>query len=53
MSKEIEKRTCPHCESSYKLLFDLDSTSGFPRFCPFCGSETYDEDLVTEDDIDE
>ena len=42
--KEVEKKTCPDCESSYKLLFDLDKTSGYPKFCPFCASEIYDED---------
>jgi hypothetical protein len=51
MSKEIEKKTCPHCESSYKLVYDLDGTSGYPKFCPFCSGEIYDdEDLLDVED---
>lgn len=53
MSKEVEKKVCQQCESSYKLLFDLDSTSGYPKFCPFCGCDTYDEDLEFGEEIDE
>lgn len=50
MSKEINKKTCRHCESTYKLVFDLDNTSGYPKFCPFCSSEIYDdEDEELED----
>lgn len=49
MSKEVEKKTCVHCESTYKLMFDLNETSGFPKFCPFCSSENYD----VKDDFEE
>jgi hypothetical protein len=52
MSKEVEKRTCPECESNYKLLYDLETTSGFPRFCPFCSAESYDTDRLLYDDED-
>ena len=49
--KEIEKRTCQYCESTYKILYSLDETSGQPKFCPICGSETYDdEDMKYGDD---
>lgn len=50
MTREVEKKTCPHCESSYKLVYDLDETSGYPKMCPFCGSEIYDEEYVEEDE---
>lgn len=50
MSKEVEKRTCQHCESSYKLLFDMAMTTGYPRFCPFCAEETYDDDVKYDED---
>jgi hypothetical protein len=50
MSKEIEKKTCPHCESTYKLVYDLDETSGYPKWCPFCTAEIYNEDELPEDD---
>jgi hypothetical protein len=50
MSKEVQKHTCQHCDSSYKLLFDLNTTSGFPRFCPFCSGETYDDDLISDEE---
>lgn len=55
MSKEINKKMCFSCESSYKLVFDLDETSGFPKFCPFCGDEVYnsedqpDNNNITDD----
>lgn len=52
MTREVKNHTCLHCESSYKLMFDLNATSGFPRFCCFCGEETYNEDLVPEEDDD-
>jgi len=47
-NKEVEKKECNYCESNYKLIFDLDETSGHPKFCPFCGEENYDD----EDDLD-
>jgi hypothetical protein len=50
MTKEIEKKTCNYCESDYKLMFELGKTSGFPKFCPFCGNETYDEDVPFDED---
>lgn len=46
MSKEIEKKTCPFCESNYKLIYNYEETSGSPRFCAFCGEEAYDEDAL-------
>ena len=53
MSKEIENKECNFCESNYKLSFDLNDTSGHPKFCPFCGEEAYDdEDFEDEDDIE-
>lgn len=52
MSKQIENKTCQVCESEYRLVYTLGDTSGFPKFCPFCGSDAYDED-ETEDDEDE
>jgi ribosome-associated toxin RatA of RatAB toxin-antitoxin module len=54
MSKEVKKHECFHCESIYKLLYDLNSTSGYPKFCPFCSAETYDdEDKFEGLEIDE
>jgi uncharacterized Zn-finger protein len=54
MSKEVDKKDCKYCESSYKLIYDLDDTSGHPKFCPFCGEENYDdEELDFDDDMDE
>lgn len=49
MPKEVEKHTCPYCESSYKILYDLEETNGHCRFCPFCASETYDDDIHFEE----
>lgn len=42
--KEIDKKNCPECDSIFKLMYDLDETSGFPKFCPFCAASIYDED---------
>jgi hypothetical protein len=50
MSKEVDKKTCNDCESSYKLMYDLNTTSGYPKLCPFCGSEIYDQDEPEENE---
>lgn len=46
MGKEVDRKTCPACESVYRLTFSLESTSGFPKFCPFCGSDAYDDEEI-------
>lgn len=48
--KEVEKKVCDDCESHYKILFDLHTTCGSPKFCPFCGCETYDNENKFEYD---
>ena len=56
MTKEVEKKVCHFCESSYKLMYDYELTNGHPRFCAFCGEESYDEkneELDFEDDAEE
>jgi hypothetical protein len=50
MSKEVNKVICNYCESEYKLMYDLDATSGHPKFCPFCASDVYDEEPEIEED---
>jgi hypothetical protein len=51
MPKEVEKKLCETCDSEYKIVFDLNNTSGFPKFCCFCGEamEERDEDDYEED----
>lgn len=51
MSREVNKVICIDCESEYKLMYDLDDTSGHPKFCPFCAAEVYDE--TDEDEQEE
>ena len=54
MSKSVENMTCNFCESSYKLSYTLDETSGHPKFCPFCSEETYnDEELAFDESENE
>lgn len=50
MSKEIENKVCPECESTYRIVYDLTETSGFTKFCPFCASETINEEYSEEDE---
>jgi hypothetical protein len=52
MTKEVKKCECLYCESVYKLLYDLSSTSGYPKFCPFCSEPMY-EDKHSFDDGEE
>lgn len=49
MAKEIETIVCEVCESQYKLVYDLNETSGYPKFCPFC----QDTPSQLEDHIDD
>lgn len=42
--KTTEKHFCNDCESEFKIVFELENTSGYPKFCPFCNSELEDED---------
>ena len=44
MSKEIENKTCSCCDSEYRLVYTLGDTSGYPKFCPFCGADAYDDE---------
>jgi hypothetical protein len=53
MSKNIENKTCQSCDSEYRLVYTLGDTSGYPKFCPFCGSDAYDEEDEYDDDKDE
>jgi len=50
MSKEVHTKLCLECESEYKLMFDLNGTSGHPKFCPFCAAEIYE---IDDDDEEE
>ena len=47
-SKEIHKHFCRGCDSEYKITFHDMNVSGQPRFCPFCGDETYSDDAIDE-----
>lgn len=53
MSKQIENKTCKSCDSVYRLVYDLSETSGYPKFCPFCGEEAYDDEEIDEDEDEE
>jgi ribosome-associated toxin RatA of RatAB toxin-antitoxin module len=54
-NKEVEKIVCTVCESNYKLVYEIEETSGYSKFCPFCSSEinieqTYDDDTTNSDE---
>lgn len=51
-NREVELRTCPECESTYKLAYNHDETSGYSKFCPFCAADV-NEDPVEEEEQDE
>lgn len=54
MSKEVESLDCICCESQFKLVYDLNNTSGFPKFCCFCGEALEDEeDRRKEEELDD
>ena len=53
MTKEVDKIKCNYCESTYKVLYDYEETQGQPRFCSFCGSECFDDDLVVDSENDD
>lgn len=36
-TKEIKNTICKYCDSEYKLIYDLAKTSGYFKYCPFCG----------------
>ena len=51
VDKEIENKECSECSSSFRLVYNLDDTSGYPKFCCFCGCEMYDnEDVQVEEE---
>lgn len=52
MSKQIENKTCECCESEYRLVYTLGDASGYPKFCPFCGGDAYDDDKQEDSDED-
>lgn len=52
MSKEIENKECPECESAFRLVYNLDDTSGYPKFCCFCGCEMYNEEEIHNEEED-
>lgn len=42
MSREVQKVFCQCCESEYKILYDVESASGLPKFCSFCSAELFE-----------
>lgn len=49
MSKEVINHVCRYCESEFKLSYDPNNVSGFPKFCSFCGEESLAEELEDSD----
>lgn len=55
MSKEIEAIICEVCESRYKLVYDANETSGFAKFCCFCGEidSSNDDKIDNSEELDD
>ena len=51
-SKEVETLVCSVCESSFKLIYDLTKTSGYAKFCCFCGEVIEDGDGINNQEKD-
>jgi ribosome-associated toxin RatA of RatAB toxin-antitoxin module len=49
-NKEIEKHICRYCESDFKIIFNFEEVSGYPKFCPFCSEELNDDQ--DDDELD-
>lgn len=45
---EKEDKICMNCESKFKLMYRLDETSGYPKFCPFCSDTLSEEEEEVE-----
>jgi uncharacterized Zn-finger protein len=50
MSKEVNNVICTFCETDYKLSYNTDKASGYPKFCPFCSEEINEKDEEEQDD---
>lgn len=53
MSKEVETVDCEVCESHFKIVYNSEGVSGFPKFCPFCSSELFLEKEEQDDPMEE
>lgn len=51
-SKSVETKICSFCESQFKLSYDAEEVSGYPKFCPFC-SESWEDSHSLYDEKDE
>lgn len=47
--REVENKECKECESFFRIVFDPAETSGYPKFCCFCGGELYSEEEIDKD----
>jgi hypothetical protein len=44
---------CENCGSSCEVLFDREDDLQQVIFCPFCGEESLDEELIEPEELDE
>lgn len=38
-NKSNQKLFCTGCDSEFKLIFNNEDVSSYPKFCPFCADE--------------
>lgn len=52
--KVAEKCACNSCDSTFKLMYNVEDTSHYHTYCPFCGEELIidDGELDQYDDMD-
>ena len=50
--EDIIEIVCKECQAEMEIKY-LESESGEPEYCPFCGADVLYEDDEEEDDFDE
>ena len=52
IKEDIIEIECPDCKSEFEIKY-LESETGEPEYCPFCGADLLYDEMDEEEDIDE